>query len=354
MGIFNGENRLFVAKTEATPGTAENFAAGDYNVRVRNLALGALTVEMDNEASKFATGDHTMDEAIPGVKKGEISFDVKLAPGIWSYTGIEHTRMPVDKLLKASGLNSTYVYGATGAPGSYEYTPTRSADANTITAAIVDIETGLAPKGIEYKIAGAMGTLSIGCEGTGKPFMANFKFSGKIDGVTELVSIPEYSDDDGIGTLADKFLDTTVQITPLDVNGNEDGAPIEFCTNSFALELGSEISSINCQADESGILHDSITARKPMLKINPLLTSLTTWDFWSNLNNVTLYKVEILNDVVSLEVPRAQLMTQTVGDDGGRFRNELNFRPLRNILGATQAEKEAVFTLSISEIEKVY
>jgi len=352
MGIFNGENRLFVAKKEGTPGTAETFSAADYNIRVRNLALGALTVEMDNENSKFATGDHTQDEAIPGIKKGEISFDVKIAPGVYSYTGAISS-FPEGKLFACSGLTEAYV-GATGIAGEWKYTPTRASDATTLTAAIIDIETGSSPKAIEYKVAGAMGTLSIGCEGTGKPFMANFKFSGKVDGVTELVSIPEYSDTDGIGTLADKFLDTTVQITPLDVNGNEDGAAIEFCTNSFSLELGSEISSINCQADLSGILYDSITARKPMVKINPLLTNLTTWDFFDSLNTVTLYKVEIINASVSLEVPRAQLMNNSIGDDSGRFRNELNFRPLRNILGATQAEKEAVFTLSISEIEKVY
>lgn len=354
MAIFKKNTRLGVLAKENVAGTAETFIATDYDVRFRELELSALTAEMDDEASKFATGDHTMDEAIPGLKKAEISLGVKLAPGELTpgpsaTAGV--SKLPYGKMLETAGLVGTYT-GDLITTGSYTYVPGRAGDSITATVGIVDIESGSAPKGIQYKIAGAMSTLSIGCDGTGKPWMASFKYQGKIDSVTELSTIPVYSDDDGLQTLADKFLNTTVRITGVDrTTGLATGTPIEFCTSSFNLDSGITLASIECQSDASGIAHETITERKPMITINPRLLKISEWDFWSELNDVTLYKVEVIGPSIQVTAPRCQLMSTAVSDSGGFFRNELSLRPLRNIAGSTQAEKEATYSITIEDVD---
>jgi hypothetical protein len=321
---------------------------------MRGLELSSLTTEMDDEASKFATGDHTMDQAIPGIRKAEITFNIKLAPGELTpgpsaTAGV--SKLPYAKVLETAGLVGTYV-GDKITSGAYKFVPGRAGDSITATLAIVDVDSGANPVGIQYKIAGAMSSLSLGCEGTGKPWVANLKYSGKVDGVTELTTIPTYSDDDGLQTLGDKFLDTTVRITSVDrYSGLPTGTPIEFCSNSFSLEVGTEVSSIECQADASGILHNTIVARKPSLKINPRLLKLSEWNFWAKLNEVELYRVEVLGTSVQVEAPRCQLMSNAISDSIGYFRNVLSFRPLRNIAGATQADKEADFSITIEDID---
>lgn len=354
MAVFKNNTRVGVIKKEVVPGTAETFLPADFDVRMRGLELSSLTVEMDDEASKFATGDHTMDQAIPGIKKAEVTFNIKLAPGELT-PGPSATagtsKLPYAKCLETAGLVGTYV-GDKITSGAYKFVPGRAGDSITASVAIVDVESGSSPKGIQYKIAGAMSSLSIGCEGTGKPWVANLKYQGKVDGVTELTTIPVYSDEDGLQTLGDKFLDTTVRITSVDTySGLPTGTPIEFCTNSFSLEVGSEMSTIECQSDPSGILHDTIVGRKPSIKINPRLLKLSEWDFWAKLNEVELYKVEVLGTSVQVEAPRCQLMSNAIGDSNGYFRNELTFRPLRNIAGSTQEEKEADYSITIDDVD---
>jgi len=345
MSVFMTENRLLGGLRETVAGTTEAITSGDYDVRARNVELGSLTVEFDNESSKFATGDHTRDEAIAGVTKGEISFDIKLAPGEFD-TVTSAGSLQYDKYLEGAGLISEYV-GDGVTPGKYVFTPGKAGDVNTCTIGLVDVESGSSPKTIEYKLGGAMSSLTIGVEGAGKPIIANLGFSGKIAGVSELSATPVYSDSDALSSIADKFFNYTVRVTDLSDDSTE-----EFCINSFSLESGASLNSLMCQSDASGILYDSITSRDPRITINPLLKSLTDWNFWSAINGEGVYKLEILGDQIEIVVPRGQFISPSISDDGGYLRNELVMRPLRNVEGTTQASKEAVYSISIDEIEK--
>jgi len=344
MSVFITENRLLGGERELVAGTAVALSASSYDVRARNVELGSLTVEFDDESSKFATGDHTRDEAIAGITKGEISFDLKLAPGEFDLS--ESTgKLSYDKYLEGAGLIKEYV-GDNVSAGKYVFTPGRTGDTNTCTIGLVDIESGSTPKTIQYLIAGAMSSLTIGTEGTGKPIMANLGFSGKISSVSELASVPVYSDSDAMSSIADKFFNYTVKITDL-----SDSTFEEFCVNSFSLDTGSTISSLNCQADNSGILYDTITSRDPKITINPLLKNLTDFDFWGAINGEKVYKLEILGDKIEIVVPRGQFISPSITDDNGFLRNELVLRPLRNVDGADQAEKEATYSITIDEVE---
>jgi hypothetical protein len=354
MAVFKKNTRLGVLAKESVAGTAETFADTDYNVRMRELELASLTVEMDDEASKFATGDHSMDEAIPGVKTAEIAFNIKMSPGELT-PGPSATagtsKLAYDKVLETAGLIKSYT-GDLITAGTYTFVPGVAGDTITATLGIVDVESGSSPKGILYKIAGAMSTLSFGCEGTGKPFVANLSYTGKVDSVSELDTIPVYSDDDGMQVLSDKFLSTTIRITGVDAQtGLPTGTPIEFCSDSFNFDTGITVTPVECQSDASGIIYYTIVERKPMITINPRLLKLSDWDFWEEQNDVTLYKVEVLGTNVQLTIPRAQLMSTNVADSNGYFRNELGFRPLRNIAGSTAAEKEQTFSLAISDVD---
>ena len=352
MAIFKKNTRIGVIKKEVagTEGTVPSpaFVAADYDVRMRELELSSLTVEMDDEASKFATGDHTMDEAIPGIKKAEISFKIKMAPGELDTTVTANSKLAYQKVFETAGLIGSYA-GDLVTPGVYSFVPGMAADTTTATVAIVDIESGVSPKGIEYKIAGAMSTLEIGCEGTGKPFTATLKYQGKVESVEQLETVPVYSDVDGMQTLGDKFLGTDIRITPVNVNtGLPEGTPIDFCSNSFTADSGISLASIECQKDASGIQSETVTARNPSVKINPRLLKIAAWDFWSELNDVTLYQVEVLGTNVQYTAFRCQLMSTTIGDDNGFFRNELVFRPLRNI---GDGNKEETYRIDIADVD---
>ncbi len=87
--------------------------------------------------------------------------------------------------------------------------------------------------GIAYQIAGAMSTLTVDVEGTGKPYKANFSLQGKIDGVSELTgALPVYDDDSALGTIADKFFNVTITVTNLEtLDANT------FCVNSLYLAI---------------------------------------------------------------------------------------------------------------------
>ena len=365
MGIFNTESRLLLGKRETTAGIAETLAGTDGDVRVRSVELSTLQVEFDDESSKYLTGDHTGDESIAGVARGVIDFTIKMAMGemVFATSGaITSTpKLPYGKYLESAGFTVSGVPATDYAvnDGYWELLPEKEADELTSTIALYDIETGASGVGIEYKLAGCVGTFKLGVESTGKPFMGSFSMQGKVSDVTNVIhaNIPTFSDDAVLSTLADPMLNTIVRITELNQDGSTlvGATPYNMCLSSFELDSGLTIAEIMCQSDAYGIKNNVITKRSPRITCAPQLSSLNEFNFWTAMTAMKMYKMEILAykdaaktiPVLSVIAPRCQLIQANGSDDNGFRRLDMNFRPLRNLQGATARDKQHDYIIRI-------
>jgi len=371
MGIFNTESRLLLGKREVTPGIAVALASEDGDVRVRSVELSDLQVEFDDESSKYLTGDHTGDESIAGVARGTIDFSIKMAVGEMVFADALDTtptpKLPYDKYLESAGftVEVTPADDYAVADGYWELLPEKEADELTSSIALYDIETGATGEGIEYKLAGCVGTFKLGVESTGKPFMGNFSMMGKVSAVQKVLhaALPSFNDDDCLSTLADPMLNTVVRITETNQDGSDKvgATPYNMCLASFEVDSGLTIAEIMCQSDAYGIKNKVITKRSPRISCAPQLASLTDWDFWTAMTKMKVYKLEVIAyrdaaktiPVLSVEAPRCQLLQSNGGDDNGFRKQDVIFKPMRNLQGATARDKQHDYKIRIYSVNKL-
>jgi len=417
MSLFDTQNRLLLGKKETTFGTPVALTTADANVRIRNLELSSLTVEYDDESAKIFDGTLTHEVAIAGVARGTIDGELKISQGEFYYnsTGVfQSANLPYDKYLNAGGLKVTTVNptDADTNDGYWTFAPNNSELCSTMSVAILDITScGSNPTAVQYQLGGAMAnSLTIESESAGKPYIMKFSLNGKVVDVFEVegVNIPEFDDANGISTIADKMLDTTIRITALNDDGTvivpsalstftSAGAPLtvydyqgvaqtvydagnrmkvysvgggtpvkvydangveftprngkvsnDFCSNQFSLDTAPTLTEIMCQKDSSGLLGYKITGRDERITLSPLLEKISDWDFWDALTSEKIYKVEILGRQLSITVPYAQIITAEGSDDNGLRRISHSIRPLKNRLGANKDAKQATYTIKIT------
>ena len=356
---FQEESRLLRGKREVVAGTAEVLANTDGDVRGRELDLSSLDIDFDNESSKFASGDHTHDNAISGSARGSISFGVRACVGyaIHEDTVFTEAHLEYAKYMQGAGLVEVFTEPTDSVTndGTWVYSPSIDADENTVTIELVDKQS--TTYAIGYEFAGAMSTLVIGAESTGAPITAQFDFGGKVSQINEYDgagNVPIFWDNDtsvdAEKKMSTTFLSTDVIFTELGEAGAE-GDSIEFCLDSFSLDTGSGIAEHTCQSDDFGILNNVITTREPMLTIDPLLQSLQEFDFWSAISTEQEYKIEIVRRVDTgesfrIDIPRAQIMSPDISASDGFIRNTLTVRPLRPFPNG-QSSREADYTITI-------
>lgn len=369
MGTFNSESRLLLGKRESVAGVAETLASSDGDVRVRTVELSTLEVEFDDLSSKYLTGDHTHDEAIAGIARGTIDFSIKMAMGEMTFAtsgAVTSTpKLPYKKYLESAGLSVSAVpstsYGSDA--GYWLLTPEKEADELTSTIALYDIETGSNNKGIEYKLAGCVGSFQLNVDGTGKPFMGQFSMQGKVSDVSSVAhgNLPTFDDDNVLSTIADPMLNTIIRITKVNNDGSAilGETPYSMCVNKFGIDGGITVAEIQCQSDQYGIDHNVITARDPRITLSPMLVSIDDFDFFSAMDDINIYKLEVLayrdaaktKLALTVTAPRCQLVTATGSDDNGFRRQDFTFRPLRNLQGANATQKQWDYSIKIYGVD---
>ena len=325
---YNKNLRILVGKLETTPGTMETLTNSDFDVRVRNPEV-SLAIEVDDEASKYANGYHTEDEVVMGTQQGQITFDIRM-----TCAGTVTSEPKWWKFAKGCGLKSrTWTTNGIGLNPRKEY------DESTMTIWVYDIQRGASPSAVCYKFAGCMGNMTIGAEGVGKPWIANFTFTGKVYDVDMNVSnadILELFNPDT--TCSDKMLKDTIMV----------GDTTENCS-SFMLDLGNDIQGQVNQADDSGFDYFAITARRPRLTLNPLMKN--TRDVWGDLTSGLTgcpgtYELFIgdtgLNNKYTLRIPKAQIISGTPADQNGFVSWDQNWKLLTN--GTTGALADSDLT----------
>jgi len=240
--------------------------------------------------------------------------------------------------------------------GSWLFTPSKEYDVVTVSESFIDKDAD-SGKGIEYCLAGGMSELQIVADGVGKPFMFKFATKGKVSRVATIASasMPVIDDSNMIHTPAFTNVNCDITVQECLNDGTPTGTAHAFCSNTFTLDLGSKITEAECQSDNSGILYNYITKRSPKITINPLLETLDDYDFWDALKNMTRFKVVItkyktgakIDKVMEITLPITQQSSAKPATDDTKVRNEMTFRALRNLQGATQEEKENDYSIKL-------
>lgn len=334
---FLSSSELLTFLPEAAPGTFNTLVTTtDVDVRLRDTEW-KTPVELDNESSEYRTGTwFGADESIIGKKLVNASASMKLAPGEYKPGTVPAT--PTDAGHK---LNYAYLFESCGmtkvgvdnlptdsGEGSYVFYPDQAKSQKTLSMARIVYDAAENKYQVDAA-AGAVGNFSITAEGTAKPFMVKFDFSGRSQQVTEVAGgspIAKLDESKVMRTVADAMRNTTVKITNIIT-----GVETQLCITKLALESGNEINQVECQNTASGILHNMIAKINPSLTLDPLLKTLTQFNWYSAITNESFYKVEIDSEFVSLYIPRAQIQTSDIADMNGSLRNSLKLRPLMNI-----------------------
>ncbi len=296
--------RILVAEEESVPGTMETPTSANFLQKIKNIAV---SVNVDMEAYKYATGHHGEAESISGKQFGTITFEI-----LKSWGGAATTPPAYALFDKACG-QYPHTYSSTG----IAFHPLKCYDEHTLTIWVYDIQAGNAPGAICYKYAGCVGNCVEGADGVGKPIVKKYTFTGKLVDIDFNVangSIPILNNIES--TCTDKFWGT------LSVNNNAR------LVNSFQLDYGNEVTALEDQSDSTGIQHYSITKRAPRLTINPLVQ--LNLDDYNLLNSgatgcAQAVPVVITTNHFKYTIPKARLTAGSIAARDGRIGMDMTF-----------------------------
>jgi hypothetical protein len=334
---FLSSSELLTFIPEATPGTFNTaVTTTDVDVRLRETEW-QTTVELDNESSEYRTGTwFGADESIIGKKFVSASATVKIAPGEYTPATVPLTptdaghKLNYDYLFESCGMTKVEVdtLATDDSEGLYIFYPDQAKSQKTLSMARIVYDAAENRYQVDAA-AGAIGNYAINAEGTAKPFMVKFDFSGRSEQVTEVAGgspIAKLDETKVMRTVADAMRNTTVKLTNL-----ETAVVTQFCITKFGLESGNELQQVECQNNASGIVNYIITKINPGFTIDPLLKTLTQFNWYAAITDESFYKVEIDSEFLSIYIPRAQIQTSDIGDSNGSLRNSLKMRPLMNL-----------------------
>lgn len=305
---FSQNLRIAVMKLEGTPGTAETLVDADYDVRIRNPEIG-MAVPPDNEASKFATGDHGEDEAIMGAQSGTVAFNVKMAWG-----GSVTAEPAWWKLAKACGAKEK-AYTTTG----IALQPQKAYDNKTITIGVFDIQMGDTPAAVLTVYSGCIGTMIMGAGGIGQPWNAAFTFTGKLADPIDVINANILALTSPDTTVAERLLSNTMTIGAV-------GQRI----SSFSLDSGNTIAPLINQGEATGYEYFGITGRAPRFACDPLIQPVATEDVIAAVKASTKKVISIASTNMTLKIPVGQIMAPEVANREGYINWGQTWRCLRN------------------------
>lgn len=316
MSYFSENLTILVAKVETTPGTMETLGTSDFDCKVFDPTV-TMTVEPDNDAAKYANGNHSEDVAVMGIQHGTIGFSINLS------RAAALTSAPTwAKFAYGCGL-SPVTYAGTG----WALQPLKAYDEKPLTIWVYKIKRSASPTAVCFKYSGCMGTLSIGGEGTGKPIKLNFSFMGKLVDVDYDVAgaaIPEINNVDE--TCYERLLSTAVTIDGYNRN-----------VDTFGLDTGNEVSMLKNMEEDTGIDYFGITKRAPRFTCNPLMvgatgTVPTDYDYYygSATGCPATPEVAVETNNWAIIMPKCQMSALTPGGRDGISSFDMTWRCIGN------------------------
>lgn len=321
---YGSNLRFLVGKLETTPGTMETLTAADFDVRVRDPEITPI-IEPDDEASKFANGNHGEDEVVMGAQSATIAFNVRMAdagddttePAWWKY---------------ANGCGAKKItYGGTG----IALQPRKEYDTKTMTIWVYDIELGGAtPAGKIYKFAGCAGNCQMGPDGNGKPWVANFSFTGKLSEIVDVAnaSIPEMY---GIDTShPEKALNNFIII------GGVTGA-----VTTWQLDAGNEVTPLPNQGDVTGYDYFQITARRPRFSADPIMMAESEDSVYADMVSgltgaISTKEITVTGNQFTLTIPKSQQIQAGIASRDNVVNWDANYKCLANGVTGSLADSD--------------
>lgn len=334
MSYYSENLTILVAKVETTPGTMETITAADFNTKIFNPTI-SMTVEPDDDAAKYANGNHGEDVAVMGIQHGTIGFSMKMQAS--------------DGGVTVAPSWAKFAYGAGLAPVSYSGTgwalqPLKSYDEKTLTIWVYKIKRGANPTATVFKYAGCMGTLTVGGDGTGKPVMMNYSFMGKLVDVDFNVStIPDINTVDD--TCYERMMGTSVKVDSVTRH-----------IESASLDTGNEISMLKDMNEDTGIGFFGITKRSPRYTMNPLMISytgaeVTDYDYFygSTTGCPATPDIVLTTQHFTITMPKCQLSSLAPSSRDGLSSFDQTWRVLGNgytgVLADSAMPAEATFEI---------
>lgn len=334
---FLETSELLTFLPEAAPGTFNAAViTTDVDVRLRETEW-KTDIELDNSESSYRSGTwFGADESIIGKKFVGATAGIKVAPGEFTPATVPLT--PTDAKHK---LNYGFLFESSGmvkvgidvlptdnTPGSWVFYPSQTQSQKTMSMARIVYDAAENKYQVDTA-AGAVGNFSLTAEGTSKPFMLKFNFSGRSESVTEVAGagpIAKLDETKVMRTVADAMRNTTVKLTNLLTS-----VETQLTITKFGLESGNKLDQIEAQNTESGILNYMISTIAPSITLDPLLKTLSQFNWYQAVTETSFYKIEIDSEFLSVYIPRAQIQTAEIAGSNGTLRNALKIRPLMNL-----------------------
>lgn len=334
---------FIIGKLESVAGVAETLTSADFDVRIMNPQL-TYNTEVDDEAARYARGDHAEAESVYGSRSAQIAFDMRIA---WADEGATGINVPdTFKFLNACGLQTVnYLDTASGKYVGRALQPLKVGDEKTMTIGFYQVDRAVTPTAIRTLIAGAMGTVTIGCEKVGAPMIAKCTFTGKLIGTSTIANADIPYPTDMSQLHPEKFINNSLYIDYKTVK-----------LNTFTLDPGCEIQPVTDQGDPTGYSHFAIVSRKPRFSCDPLITSKTNDDPIGDIvaGCTGLYNVErgvLKTNRYRLCMPRMQMLPPALAAREGMEGWNKTFKLMNNgytgMLGDTGLTPECTFELLI-------
>jgi hypothetical protein len=386
-GLVNGYSSNDGASI-LTPGMEIAIQSADFNCRFKTLS-DAPKIDMDDEASRFATGDEGRDTSIAGARSAEINFTEKL-----SWAG-DVTTVPVwSKLMRSMG-HIMKKYTTTG----IGFLPHTWANETTATVWVLAPENSMRPTSTVYRYRGAHGgngsSISVGK--IGDVYMLTGKLSAAYVGTQELpfasarvltyleTKVPEVMLSNqvtvpavfgkscvpsGYATVAALVTGEvlTVGSNFYTSNGSDttDGALatakgsaiaagdiFKVLTSStcsyvtpektveisqFTLDFGGVVNPFLDQSTSTGNAYFATQDRDPKFTCNPYHIRKSADDIDFVVSQMMTGKIKVQSALSSphltIEVPNAQLLSPALGSREGYVSTDRAYRCLRNDTGA--------------------
>lgn len=368
-----------------TPGVEVVPTSADFDCRFKTVS-DTPKYEFDDEAARYASGDEGRMQSYAAAQTGEINFTQHV-----SWSGDVTIRPKYSKIMEICGhVVKNYSTKGIG------FLPSNYANDITATVWVLTNDNSCSPKSMIHRYSGVHGGngCTIGCTKVGDIYSLTMKISGKFVGTMDVknstLNFREITAPDCVlpekmlkntltvpmvrGKLASgTFVSATALISGLgltigkmffasdDAWDTTDGAlatakessvnigdvfivtsssTISFYGNTgtlqisqFSLDMGGVVNPVYDQGDESGILFYCTTDREPKVTINPYMLTKEDDDLDFLIKNSITGNLKIVSQHMTIEVPRAQLMSPAIANREGLQNTNRTYRCLRNDIG---------------------
>ena len=295
--VFNHVKKTLIIKAETTMGTAIALTAPDNNIEWIQDSI-EVDPQIEMAVNEFASGRHSIGPGTMGLKKMTVKAKALLRVG-----AAVGTAPTLGKAFIACGQLETIV-----AITSVAYTPAATHDQGdniNITAEVIFVPTS--GNCIIVKMKGAMGNCQIGYDGGGKPWIAEFEFTGCFVSITDGAALALTSPD--------------ALVAPGSVGTVITENSVAQKVSKFKLDFGNTIELDEDPTDQSGYGAAYISKRVPKISWDPKATLLATDPQYTNWAAGTELAVSLTTAAVNsikytVTAPKVQIAVQKFGKRG--------------------------------------